>query len=1207
MHVPVCFAGVFPRVFTLFLRFVLVSVAIFGGVIVTQAQTCWVYTDNQQAPAPMKCVQKTNLAAACTCSPDLTTRSCTNDCTAIPIPAGTQTIRQLHQVWHDCFGPIGGTNPPAGRGERWYAFHRQFNFDFDVWRRPLGYAPIESLEWCPNISEPIGTAGTGYTPPPDVLAAGCNQLSNGTTPSPRPAGAVCTQCIAFPHCLFKAGGGPMSCPTAPSSSCTGSGVSFAYTALDQFKNIDEVAKILDSYFHGEMHVATGQADRTAAQGCDLFGTGNDTGCYNVDTLTPTCAPRDPMFWRLHKAIDDVVRAWQNEKATDVVLVIDRSGSMADPDVGSGLPKLTAALNAVENFGDMMDTARTDGQANTIGIVSYSDNVTVDLPMTTADTHLLDPGSPFENAKAHIGAVGPGGCTAIAQGLQQAVELLCPGNGGTCQGYTPPPGTNSRKAILVMTDGIENVPPCLQPSGATGPTCGTQCFGAQFTYDNLAFTQLVSVGFGSGSELNGPLLTQVAERQGGIYMQNPNTVGYDLKDFYGKAFGTLTSEFLATDPKGLLPANQAASEPFEYNGCGDSMVTFDSGWNMSVTPGDLSLVVDSPNGDLVRAGDPAVENSRRSLWHFSRVRLPYHGATIGNWRAQIIRPHHLYFNGFVTDAFASPKDGTSLVRREIHRLCPEGCKKVLYYESGRRSPDSVYRDALLLEKQAGLLGSISTVTVDNKFAAALKPKTWDLIVYAQMGADTRRSYDALLSRLLCVGQRAILTDTRTKNRSILLECAGVRMTEQTNWTAIIANGNLVDHTLKLVNRGYPVFSYGLSGASIQAVSNVQAGAVVARTDNGKDEQWFANVLTTSLGRLSPHNRKTHWLTGEEPIAEVRMLPSDVRAGGWDKVDARVEVEYPTVGVGTLLAQHGLGDPRTVNKELLDPRTVALAGITVPTATKTFPLYDDGTHGDLYPGNAYWTAELTGLGKTDGAYKLHYIFDLTANGCTTRRELTQSFYVDVGVDPTASKVVPGEPTQLANGWRSFNVSITAADATGNLLGPGRNTLPVCQPKDSCRIDRKPVDAGRGTYRVAVEVAPNVGSVQLNAFDTPFEVGIPCPSCPRLTAIKIEPAAVVNYQKATASIELSAPAPDTPEGGATIFLSSDQRTAASVPDTVVVPAGKTSVTFPVTVYHVHDAPEKVSISAAYGGQTQTGSLVVSDPDSKNVSITPHRRPDD
>ena len=126
-------------VFCAFLHLVFVSAVLFAGKGLAHAQTCWVYTDTQQAPAPMKCVQKTNLAASCTCNPSNTTGSCQNDCTAVAIPPGSQTIRQLHEEWHNCFGAIGGSNPLPGRGERWYAFHRQFNFDFDVWRKATGY------------------------------------------------------------------------------------------------------------------------------------------------------------------------------------------------------------------------------------------------------------------------------------------------------------------------------------------------------------------------------------------------------------------------------------------------------------------------------------------------------------------------------------------------------------------------------------------------------------------------------------------------------------------------------------------------------------------------------------------------------------------------------------------------------------------------------------------------------------------------------------------------------------------------------------------------------------------------------------------------------------------------------------------------------------------------------------------------------------
>jgi len=606
----------------------------------------------------------------------------------------------------------------------------------------------------------------------------------------------------------------------------------------------------------------------------------------------------------------------------------------------------------------------------------------------------------------------------------------------------------------------------------------------------------------------------------------------------------------------------------------------------------------------------VEHSRQHLWSYSRVRLPYRGAVSGTWRGQIIRRHHQYVNGFTTDAFADPKEGITLIRREIHRLCPQGCKRVLYFEEGRRSPDSVYRDALQLEKQSGAVALVANAPTAAKFTQQLVPNRWDLIVFAEMGNDVQRPYDALFARLLCGDQRAILTDTRPHGRAALFECAHVRGAEPVNWTAILPNGELVDHTLKLVNHGYPIFTYSLVGLTLQAQSNAQSGAVVARTDSGKDELWFADILGSTLEKLSPHNRAIDWRTGTTPIATARILPSYVRSGGWDKVDARVEVEYPTIGVGTLLARRGLGEPRRVRGELLDARTVALSGFTVPTAKATFPLYDDGTHGDLYAGNAYWTGELTGLGKTDGEYKLRFMFDFTKGGCTTHRELVQSQYLDVGADPKGTKISSGTPTPVANGWRAFSVAIVPGDSLGNLRGPGRATAVTCLPKNSCRVESKMADDGKGMYSLPLAVAPDVGTVHLEAFDAAFNVAMPCPNCPHLTSVTLAPAAVVNSQASKGTLTLSAPAPNTPDGGVVVFLSSSLRRVASVPDSVVVPAGESSVVFPITVYHVHQKPEDVTIAASYGSDSQESKLKVSPKDydpNKSVIAESDTHPDD
>jgi hypothetical protein len=1127
------------------------------------AETCWAYSDSTNALVPLKCVQKSDLTTPCSYGDP----AAPTDCTVVPA-ASAQTILEMHKVWHECFGAVGGANPPAGRGQRWYAFHRQFELDYDTWRRNVaGFAPIESLDWCPNMDMPYGTD-------PTELAPGAHPLGCGTG-TPRPDHVKCPGCIAFAQCLFLPGAGPIACPAAPSATCStpDPAVSFPYASLDQFQSVDEVTKLLDAEFHGLMHQAVADAD--------------NPGFYNQDNAGSNCSPRDGMFWRLHKALDDVVRAWQDVKAVDVVVVLDRSGSMGDPDA-SGSTKLQAALSAVNNFAGLLEVGRTDGTVNRVGLVSFSNSASPDLPMTVADSTLLAPGGPLATALAHISATGPGGCTGMGAGIQQAINLLCPG--GSCAGFSGP--GNPRKAILLLTDGIENVPPCLQPAGASGPTCGDQCFGAQLDYSQLAFTQLVAVGFGTAASLDGAKLTLLAERQGGIYVQNPGGAGDDLKHFFTKAFGELTDEFTRVDPTGTLAASAAASAPVDYSSCGDSKVTFASGWLDPVSPGALRLQVTAPTGALVLSGGAGVEAARQATWDFARVKLPQGAPVTGRWSAQIVRPHRVFVNGFTPDSFADAAAGTTLVRDEIHRLCPDGCRHVLVAELGRRGPVSVYERAVAEEKAAGLLSGVETLADGSKLAAALAAGRWDLIVYAYMATDVDQPYDQRLAGLICESQRAILTDVRAEHGGpVILRCGGALRDGSTNWPLFDGDATLAGGAYKLANPGHPVWSYGLRPTSAQSL--VQAAtpggrnpAVTALVAAGKDARWYLDVLGAGLARIDLHNRSLDQRAGDQLYATAHILPSFVPAGGFDKVEARVEVEYPKIGLGTLLAR-AKGEPRRVNDEILDARMAAAEKLVIPTATATFPLYDDATHGDLVPNNAYWTAALTGIGATDGPYTLHFIFDLTKNGCTTRRELVSSTYVDVRPDPAASNLhVVAQTATALGGWRTL-VELTPADRFGNLWGPGRLEARGCAPAGACTVDLKSVvDSGTGTYQVAIETPPGAPGMRLLAAGGSFDLPLPCPGCARLAKLEVEAAQPFEHSSTRATVRLDKPAP---AGGAVVFLSSANPLAASVPESVAVAAGETQAVFTVTVHHAHDGPAPANLTATYGGSEARTTVTV------------------
>lgn len=1158
-----------------------------GAFLATRAaaQTCFDYVDNEPALVGIQCVQKSTLTGSC---------AYPADCAAIPSTT-SQGVLEMHELWHDCFGNTGGSTPPSGRGQRWYAFHRQFEFDFNRWRTDLGFQPIEQLDWFPGMNLPVGHLDAGK-------AAG-DHPSNCGLKANRPYNRTCNLCETFPQCLFYPGGGPIGSPTPPSASCSFGGVTFSHTSLDQFANVDDIAKILDAYFHGRMHLAVAVADQSSST-CNLSGTGS--GCtYTQDLRFPACSPRDPMFWRLHKALDDVVRAWQDGKAVDVMMVIDRSGSMSDLDV-SGESKFAEALQAVDYYADLLENVRGDGQVNRIGIVTYSTNATLNLPLTPVTPALRAPGSPFVTALDAIEAAGPSGCTGIGAGIQKALEQLCP-NGGDCNNnpVPAPTGTNPRKAILLLTDGLENQPPCLRPAGP-GPSsvCGTQCFGVELDYGKLQFTQMVNVGFGQTGSLNGELLTLLAERQGGIYVQNPDGPTDDLKYFFTMAFGQLTDEFVFADPKGRLLPGDLASEPVEHTACGlDSRLTFTSGWKEKAGPRELRLIVTSPSGALVRPTQPAVEAGRDSTWQFFRFPLPHSGEAQGSWRAQLIRPHFQYVNGFTPDGFAVTSEGVTLVRREIQRLCPDGCRRVLFYEQDRLGPESVYELALAGERRAGLLGGIRRAGKPADFASQLRGQRWDLIVYARMGADRPEPYDQDLSRYVCAGGRAIITDTRPRGAAALFRCARVQLSGANNWTLMRGDGRLASGPLKLRNPGHQIATYGLiSPLGVQATANEgKTAAIVARADSGRRHDWFIDVLGQGLGKLSPVQTRLRWKTGDEMLAAVRILPSYHRAGGYDHVDARVEVEYPLVGLGTLLARQGLRDTARLRGELLDPRAAALAELEVPTDTAVFPLFDDGTNGDQHPGNGQWTGKLVGIGAVDGTYRLRFIFDVTAGGCTTRREVAHSIVVELGTDGGSSGVKVGASDSVDGRIRT-RVVLRPADRYGNLWGPGRAGKVTCGPGRECQVQGVE-DLGGGAYEVTVLTAPGTAGVRLDGFNTRFFVPVPCKDCPRLGSLELQRRTVQEHSSVRGRLSLTGPAPAGGLGGALIHLQSSAPLTAAVPESLLVRAGATQVDFPVRVRHAHESPVTVTISAHYGGEVRTRSLTVRplSPDDSGVPADP------
>jgi len=87
-----------------------------------------------------------------------------------------------------------------------------------------------------------------------------------------------------------------------------------------------------------------------------------------------------------------------------------------------------------------------------------------------------------------------------------------------------------------------------------------------------------------------------------------------------------------------------------------------------------------------------------------------------------------------------------------------------------------------------------------------------------------------------------------------------------------------------------------------------------------------------------------------------------------------------------------------------------------------------------------------------------------------------------------------------------------------------------------------------------------------------------------ISLSPASVVGGTSATGTVSLAQP-PTTP---ATVALQSSDSKAASVPASVIVPAGQLSASFPVSTSN-QIAPVGIVISGTYAGATQSATLTI------------------
>jgi hypothetical protein len=287
---------------------------------------------------------------------------------------------------------------------------------------------------------------------------------------------------------------------------------------------------------------------------------------------------------------------------DVMLVFDRSGSMAMDD-GTGRSKIEAARDAVSLFVQLVRA----GTGNRVGLVSFSTAASspVDFAIagvTAATKAALIGPPPFSGGI--VGGLIPGGATTIGGGLA-AARAQFPGAGA------------NRRAILLLTDGLENTPPMVASLEASHALDGITVH---------------AIGLGTEASLDGALLTALASAHGGQYTRAGGSLA--LEKFFSSAFGNIFEAGVLIDPELDLPADQRAGKPIPFRVCGEETITAVAGWDR--TEASLVLELTTPSGTVISAG-ASVETSSGRTWTFLRVPLSSVAPRDGGWQVNVVRP------------------------------------------------------------------------------------------------------------------------------------------------------------------------------------------------------------------------------------------------------------------------------------------------------------------------------------------------------------------------------------------------------------------------------------------------------------------------------------------------------------------------------------------------------------------------------------------
>src|SRR5436305_1316730 len=266
----------------------------------------------------------------------------------------------------------------------------------------------------------------------------------------------------------------------------------------------------------------------------------------------------------------------------VAMVLDHSGSMSE-DAGDGSSKVSKLRVAVKTFIDVMRAG--DG----LGLVRFDD--TAQIVMAVDDVAAI---GATAKTKVDGSQFDPAGATSIGDGLQKGTQALASA-----------PGTYAVKAMLVLTDGMENTDPKI---AAVAGTITANTFG---------------IGFGTPANVDvGKLEILTGSHQGYLLVTGSLTQSqlFRLQKYFLQIQAGVTNADIIVDPEGVLSPGATHRIPFPVTEAdyGVDVIL------LAKEPSAVDFRVETPGGQLIdpaMAGSPNIQFVQTPQVSYYRLALP----------------------------------------------------------------------------------------------------------------------------------------------------------------------------------------------------------------------------------------------------------------------------------------------------------------------------------------------------------------------------------------------------------------------------------------------------------------------------------------------------------------------------------------------------------------------------------------------------------